>query len=149
MPSSFQASHMPNNQCIMVQGENNLPRQNSLAVTALSNITSFPSTKPTACALHPWSERVKQRRHGAHTRAQGRAAMMQAVLPRVTRGESFLSPFQQALPHQSPENALKMKSATYLLSILISREAVPFRTSKMIHTQKSSVLKEVISFQSW
>lgn len=35
----------------------------------------------------------------------------------------------------------------YLLSILISREAAPFLTTKMINTQNSFILKEVISFQ--
>lgn len=99
MPSSFQASrftHMLNNQCVTVRGETHLPRQKSLAITALRNVKSF-STIQAAHALQPWSERVKQRRHWAHTRKQrrGLAALMQAVLPRATWRGKFLSPFQQ------------------------------------------------------
>lgn len=155
MPSSFQASHvthMPNNQCIMVRGETHLPGQKSLAITALRNVKFFHHP---GSSCSPALIRQGQTEKALSAHQENKAGAWQhwcrLIYPEPPEGESFChlsnSTAKEALPHQSPENALKMKSATYLLSILISREAAPFLTTKMIHTQNSFILKEAISFQ--
>lgn len=145
--------HVLNNQCIMVQSENNLPRCKSLAITALRNVSFFhhPDSSCSPSLDQKGSNREGTEQLPKPTPGPGSSdagCLTQSHL----RGKVFVTfptlTAKEVLPHQSlKQTTLKMKSATYLLSILISREAALFLKTKMINMQNSFILQEVISFQ--
>lgn len=110
----------------------------------LRNVKSF-STKQTAHALHPWSERVKQK---ALSRHQGLVALMQAVSPRVTWGESLCHLFnrhsQRGTATSEPRKHFEDEKC-----YLLAKYPYQQRSSTVSYNQNESYIKFFYSQSSY